>query len=230
MFLIISSLNFRNFNAGAQNSTKHAEESQVYTSLLSRKKITKGFNGGIINEATLKSLCYRRDFLFPFSLLLLNTRPVGRQVPVTLWYVSYKGIFPFHFLFCFPTPRLLADWWLLSLWYVVYVYVHPFNVCLLLFQDSVQLLITVMLLADLFVTLLMLFLFYWIALGAFLAVLLILPLSLLSPFPAGLNALFTNGPRRASLARVYALWNASSISNIVSKLLYVLLWIFFTCI
>lgn len=105
--------------------------------------------------------------------------------------------------------------------YMLFLNIRPFNVCLLLFQDSVQLLITVMLLADLFVTLLMLFLFYWIALGAFLAVLLILPLSLLSPFPAGLNALFTNGPRRASLARVYALWNASSISNIVSKLLYV---------
>ncbi|KAH6818003.1 MraZ [Perilla frutescens var. frutescens] len=152
---------WRNFTAEAQNSAKHAEESQVYTgSLLSRKKITKGFNGGIINESTLQALGYKRDFLFPFSLLLLNTRPVGRQ-------------------------------------------------------DTVQLLITVMLLADLFVTLLMLFLFYWIALGAFLAVLLILPLSLLSPFPAGLNALFTNGPRRASLARVYALWNASSISNTV---------------
>ncbi|KAL0286259.1 UNVERIFIED_CONTAM: hypothetical protein Sangu_2741200, partial [Sesamum angustifolium] len=82
-------------------------------------------------------------------------------------------------------------------------------------KDTVQLLITVMLLADLFVTLLMLLMFYWISLGAFLAVLLILPLSLLSPFPAGLNALFTNGPRRASLARVYALWNSSSISNIV---------------
>lgn len=83
-------------------------------------------------------------------------------------------------------------------------------------QDTIQLLITVMLLADLFVTLLMLLMLYWISLGACLAVLLILPLSLLSPFPAGLNALFTNGPRRASLARVYALWNASSISNIVS--------------
>ncbi|GFP99148.1 hypothetical protein PHJA_002058700 [Phtheirospermum japonicum] len=151
----------RNFATVAHNCVKHAEESQVYTNhILSRKKITRGFNGGIINETTVKSLHYRRDFLFPFSLLLLNTRPVGRQ-------------------------------------------------------DTIQLLITVMLLADLFVALLMLFLLYWISIGAFLAVLLILPLSLLSPFLAGLNALFTPGPRRASLARVYALWNASSISNIV---------------
>lgn len=79
--LIISSCSFRNFTAGAEKSAKHPEESQVYTSsLLSRKKITKGFNGGIINKVTLKSLDYKRDFLFPFSLLLLNTRPVGRQV------------------------------------------------------------------------------------------------------------------------------------------------------
>ncbi|XP_011082373.1 uncharacterized protein LOC105165163 isoform X2 [Sesamum indicum] len=161
-YLDITDATSRNFAPAAQNSSlKNAEESQAYTShVLSRKKVTGGFNGGVINEATLKSLGYKRDFLFPFSLLLRNTRPVGRQ-------------------------------------------------------DTVQLLITVMLLADLFVTLLMLLMFYWISLGAFLAVLLILPLSLLSPFPAGLNALFTNGPRRASLARVYALWNASSISNIV---------------
>lgn len=86
----------------------------------------------------------------------------------------------------------------------------------LVFQEILQLLITVMLLADLFVTLLTLLQFYWVSLGAFLAILLILPLSLLSPFPAGLNALFSKEPRRASLARVYALWNATSLSNIVS--------------
>lgn len=86
-------------------------------------------------------------------------------------------------------------------------------------QDTVQLLITLMLLADLSVTLLMLLQFYWISLAAFLCVLLILPLSLLSPFPAGLNALFSKEPRRASLSRVYALWNATSLSNIVSWLI-----------
>lgn len=73
-----------------------------------------------------------------------------------------------------------------------------------------------MLLADLCITLLILLEFYWISLGAFLAVLLILPLSLLSPFPAGLNALFSKEPRRSSLARIYALWNATSLSNLVS--------------
>ncbi|XP_028772845.1 uncharacterized protein LOC114729995 isoform X1 [Neltuma alba] len=126
---------------------------------LSLKRITGGINGGLINDATLKSLEFKRDFMFPLSFLLCNTRPVGRQ-------------------------------------------------------DTVQLLITLMLLADLSVTLLMLLQFYWISLAAFLCVLLILPLSLLSPFPAGLNALFSKEPRRASLSRVYALWNATSLSNI----------------
>lgn len=83
-------------------------------------------------------------------------------------------------------------------------------------QDTVQLLITVLLLGDASVTLLTLLQFYWISLGAFLAILLVLPLSLLSPFPAGLNALFSRGLRRSSLARVYALWNVTSLSNIVS--------------
>jgi hypothetical protein len=143
-----------------QKSLKQPQQSQPYTShALCRRRITGGNNGGIINDATLKSLEFKRDYLFPFSLLLHNTRPVGRQ-------------------------------------------------------DNLQLLISVMLLADLAVTLLVLLEFYWIALGAFLAILLILPLSLLSPFPAGLNALFSKGPRRASLARIYALWNSTSLSNI----------------
>lgn len=91
-------------------------------------------------------------------------------------------------------------------------YVKSYSV----FQGALQYLITIMLLADLSVTLLTLLQFYWISVGAFLAVLLILPLSLLSPFPAGLNALFSKEPRRASLTRVYALWNSTSLFNIVS--------------
>ncbi|EOY24117.1 Uncharacterized protein TCM_015803 isoform 1 [Theobroma cacao] len=146
--------------ASAGQSLKQLQQNWPYpTHALSRKKITGGINGGLINDATLRSLEFKRDFLFPFSLLLHNTRPVGRQ-------------------------------------------------------DSLQLLITSMLLADLSVTLLTLLQFYWISLGVFLAVLLILPLSLLSPFPAGLNALFSKEPRRASLARIYSLWNATSLSNI----------------
>ncbi|KAJ7952625.1 Glycine-rich protein [Quillaja saponaria] len=150
----------RNGAPPARKGQKQLQQSWPYmSSSLSLKRITGGINGGLINDATLRSLDFRRDFLFPLSLLLHNTRPIGRQ-------------------------------------------------------DTLQLLITIMLLADLSVTLLMLLQLYWISLGAFLSVLLILPLSLLSPFPAGLNALFSKEPRKASLSRVYALWNATSLSNI----------------
>lgn len=84
-----------------------------------------------------------------------------------------------------------------------------------MFQDTLQLLISIILLGDIFVTLLLLLQSFWISLATFLAILLVLPLSLLFPFPAGLSALLSKGPRRASLARVYALWNATSLSNIV---------------
>lgn len=145
----------------ALKSIKQLQQSLPYTGhVLSRQRITGGSNGGVIDASTIKSLDYKRDFLFPFSLFLHNTRPIG-------------------------------------------------------LQDGLQLLISIMLLGDLAITLLTLIHFYWMSLGAFLAFLLILPLSLLSPFPAGLNALFSQGPKRASLARVYALWNASSLSNIV---------------
>ena len=50
-----------------------------------------------------------------------------------------------------------------------------------------------------------------------LLVLFILPLGILAPFPAGINALFSHGQRRsAGLARVYALWNITSLVNVVS--------------
>ncbi|KAM5573238.1 hypothetical protein ABKV19_012995 [Rosa sericea] len=151
----------RSNSACARKCLKQMQQSWPYAGhALSIKRITGGINGGLINHTTLRSMEYKKDFLFPLSLLLNNTRPIGRQ-------------------------------------------------------DTLLLLISVMLLADLSVTLLMLLQYYWISLGAFLAVLLILPLSLLSPFLAGLSALFSKENRRASLARVYALWNATSLSNIV---------------
>ncbi|PWA66981.1 hypothetical protein CTI12_AA322140 [Artemisia annua] len=152
----------RHLGTVPEKSVKQLQPSQPFTShALTRKRVVAGgVNGGIINDSSLKSLEFQRDYLFPFSLFLHNTKPTGRE-------------------------------------------------------DTLQLLICILLLSDLFVTLLILLEFYWISLGAFLAVLLILPLSLLSPFPAGLNALFSRGHKRASLARIYALWNATSISNIV---------------
>eukprot|EP01018_Ginkgo_biloba_P007462 Gb_18851 [translate_table: standard] len=132
---------------------------------LSRRRLGGGIGGGIINAYTLRSLEYRKDFFFPFSLILHNTRPVGHQ-------------------------------------------------------DLVGLIISILLLGDFSLMLLTLLQFYSISLGAFFAVVLILPLALLSPFPAGINALFSHGPRRsAGLARVYALWNITSLANVVVALI-----------
>jgi hypothetical protein len=79
-----------------------------------------------------------------------------------------------------------------------------------------QLLICILLLGDFSITLLMLVQYYWISVGTFLAVLLIPPLALLSPFLAGLNALFSRGPKRSSVTRIFALWNTTSVVSIVS--------------
>lgn len=88
----------------------------------------------------------------------------------------------------------------------------------MILQETLQLLICIVLLGDFSITLLMLVQYYWISVGAFLAVLLIPPLALLSPFLAGLNALFSRGPKRSSVTRIFALWNITSVINIVSPL------------
>ncbi|OAE22834.1 hypothetical protein AXG93_496s1300 [Marchantia polymorpha subsp. ruderalis] len=88
-------------------------------------------------------------------------------------------------------------------------------------QATVGLVISLLLLADLSLTLLTLLQFFSISLDAFLLVLLVLPLASLLPSAAGLNALFSHGPRRAAgLARVYALWNTTSFANVFMALLY----------
>ncbi|KAE8705874.1 putative zinc protease PqqL-like [Hibiscus syriacus] len=57
---------------------------------------------------------------------------------------------------------------------------------------------------------------YSISLLDFILVLFILPFAIFFPFPAGISALFSHGPRRsASLARVYALWNITSLINVI---------------
>ncbi|XP_038888231.1 uncharacterized protein LOC120078090 isoform X2 [Benincasa hispida] len=158
----------------AASSTESLTQFDQNWQSLSLKKITGVVNGGLINKANVGLLHYRWDFLYPFSLLLRNRKPIGHL-------------------------------------------------------DTVQLLITIVLLADISITLLMLLQFYWISLVAFLLVLLVLPLSLLCPFPAGLNALFSKEPRRASLARIYALWNATSLANIGVAFIYaVFLYVFST--
>ncbi|CAI0381031.1 unnamed protein product [Linum tenue] len=94
-----------------------------------------------------------------------------------------------------------------------------FNIRPIGHQDLVGLLISMLLLGDISVVLLTLLQMYSISLLDFLLVLLILPLGILFPFPAGISALFSHGPRRsAGLSRVYALWNITSLINVVVAL------------
>ncbi|XP_030530685.2 uncharacterized protein LOC115741106 [Rhodamnia argentea] len=82
-------------------------------------------------------------------------------------------------------------------------------------QDLVGLVISMLLLGDFSLVLLTLLQLYSISLADVFLVLFILPLGILLPFPAGINALFSHGPRRsAGLARVYALWNVTSLVNV----------------
>lgn len=85
-------------------------------------------------------------------------------------------------------------------------------------QDLVGLVISILLLGDFSLVLLTLLQLYSLSLANVFLVLFITPLGILLPFPAGINALFSHGPRRsAGLARIYALWNITSFINIVSQ-------------
>ncbi|GMH12408.1 hypothetical protein Nepgr_014249 [Nepenthes gracilis] len=82
-------------------------------------------------------------------------------------------------------------------------------------QDLVGLVISMLLLGDFSLVLLTFLQLYSISMLDVFLVLLILPLGILLPFPAGINALFSHGPRRsAGLARLYALWNLTSLVNV----------------
>ncbi|CAH8274539.1 unnamed protein product [Arabidopsis lyrata] len=83
-------------------------------------------------------------------------------------------------------------------------------------QDLVGLVISVLLLGDLTLMLLTLLQLYSISLLEVFLAMFILPLSIIFPFPAGVSALFSHGPRRsAGRTRVYALWNVTSLVNVV---------------
>ncbi|KAL3535670.1 hypothetical protein ACH5RR_004131 [Cinchona calisaya] len=83
-------------------------------------------------------------------------------------------------------------------------------------QDLVGLVISVLLLGDVSLVLLTLLQLYSSSPLDFFLVLFILPLGILLPFPAGINALFSHGPRRsAGFMRGYALWNITSVINVV---------------
>ncbi|ONK80989.1 uncharacterized protein A4U43_C01F24020 [Asparagus officinalis] len=118
-------------------------------------------NGGTLDSYSLRMLEDRKDILYPFSLIVHNSKPIGQQ-------------------------------------------------------DLVGLVISILLLGDFSLVLLTLLQLYSFSLADVFLVLFILPLGILSPFPAGISALFSHGPRRsAGLARVYALWNTTSLINVI---------------
>ncbi|XP_027079701.2 uncharacterized protein [Coffea arabica] len=83
-------------------------------------------------------------------------------------------------------------------------------------QDLVGLVISMLLLGDFSLVLLTMLQLYSVSLADVFVFLFILPLGILLPFPTGINALFSHGPRHsASLARLYALWNVTSLINVV---------------
>ncbi|VFQ84696.1 unnamed protein product [Cuscuta campestris] len=83
-------------------------------------------------------------------------------------------------------------------------------------QDLVGLVISMLLLGDFSLVLLTFLQLYSVSMAHVFLVLFVLPLAILLPFPAGINALFSHGPRRsAALARIYALWNVTSLINVL---------------
>ncbi|XP_062230954.1 uncharacterized protein LOC133928568 isoform X2 [Phragmites australis] len=142
-----------NQNTNAESQLGHSRNNNA----LMRKRII----GTILDVDNLRMLKDRRYLLYPLSLILHNTKPVGHQ-------------------------------------------------------DLVGLVISILLLADFSLVLLTFLQLYSYSMVDVLLVLFILPLGILAPFPAGINALFSHGPRRsAGLARVYALWNITSLVNVV---------------
>lgn len=87
-------------------------------------------------------------------------------------------------------------------------------------QDLIGLALSTLILGDFSLVVLTLIQLYSTSLLDFFLVLSILPLGILLPFPAGINALFSRGPRKsAGLARMHALWNITSLINVTTALI-----------
>ncbi|XP_071713912.1 uncharacterized protein [Rutidosis leptorrhynchoides] len=83
-------------------------------------------------------------------------------------------------------------------------------------QDLVGMVISILLLGDFILVLLLLLQLYSNSMTDFVLVLFLPPLGILLPFPAGISALFSHTPKRSSgLARFYALWNITSLVNVM---------------
>lgn len=135
--------------------------------------------------------------LYTLSLIVQNTKPVGHPVR------SLSSV----------PPSLV---FLFSMQY----YYFFFHFIILFLQDMVGMAISVLLLGDCSLVMLTLLQLYSFSLVDVFLVLFVLPFGILLPFPAGINALFSHGPRRsANLSRVYAMWNVTSIVNVVCYIL-----------
>jgi len=158
----------------------------------------KRIYGGIIDCNSLRMLEEKRDLFYLISFIVHNTKPVGHQVA----FVSMSSVRIHYLVNCTSnsTSSMLV---------------------LVFLQDLVGLVISTLLLGDFSLVLLTLLQLYSISLAGVFLVLFILPLGILMPFPAGINALFSHGPRRsAGLARIYALWIVTSLINVVSCHIY----------
>lgn len=186
-------------SAGSIYSLKEeidSNQSQTSSEYNSRQKIYQG----ILDTDSLKMLKEKRHISILITFLLHNCRPVNHQVPL-LW-LSLHSVYTLTCKFRF---RIMS------------VIVLLIKVLCIVVQDLVGLTISTLLLGDFSLVLLTLLHLYSLSLADVFLVLTILPLGILIPFPAGINALFSHGPRRsAALARLYALWNISSLINTVS--------------
>lgn len=154
-------------------------------------------HGVALDVNNLQMLDEKRDIFYLLSFILQSTKPVGHQVSCNDNFCRLQLVLVLV-LFENWLPPFPLLWWL---------------------QDLVGLVISMLLLGDFSLVLLTLLQLYSISLVDVFLVLFILPLGILLPFPVGINALFSHGPRRsAGLARLYALWNLTSFINVVSFL------------
>lgn len=150
--------------------------------------------GGILQTKSVQTLGERKTLYYPLSFVLHNAKPIGHQV---IW----------------PAPRMLST----DISQLKMLHFNCLRYTSASLQDLVGLVISILLLGDFSLVLLTLLQLYSISLLDLFLFLFILPLGILFPFPAGINALFSHGARRASgLARFYALWNIMSLVNVVS--------------
>lgn len=154
----------------------------------------KRLPGEILNDKNLQALKDQLTLCYPFYYIIRNTRPVGHQVMFDLNCFCCSSL-----LICQPY-KLLTD------------------ACSIFLQDVIGLVISILLLGDFSLVLLTLLQLYSISMLDVFFFLSILPLGILLPFPAGINALFSHGPTRSAVpARVYAMWNIISTINVVSS-------------